>query len=308
MPSVDTYPPITRTPIRTGQPILDRILRALQPPQLSHIKHLGLFHCGIVHLPSAITTLVKLESLDLRHNLFTHIPDIVGQLTNLTTLELGENRLLTDLPACIGHLTRLDELQLPACSSLASLPDSLSALVSVTSFTLSGNTVLQSLPESFGHMRRLNHLYLDCNVAALPDSVTLLTNLKKLYIAAPVTTLPAGIGCLGRLSSLKIESPAIKELPETLSALHRLTALRVVNTSGSPALFRRYSALIILRMRSSPSGMVMLLEICACVCHGSRTGFLYIDVRLNTNSSSVTMLQHDPADPCFAARRCGSYF
>ncbi|CAI5480046.1 unnamed protein product [Closterium sp. Yama58-4] len=102
---------------------------------------------------------------------FTRLPSAITTLQHLTSLQVHA-RKLSSLPKELGALSRLRHLDLPDCSSLTRLPASLSELSCLVDLEISSSSV-RSLPPGLSQLRRLKSLNLrNCRqLVVLPDEI-----------------------------------------------------------------------------------------------------------------------------------------
>ncbi|CAF1040330.1 unnamed protein product [Brachionus calyciflorus] len=75
------------------------------------LKNLNLSNNRIESISTEIGYCLKLESLDLSHNILTCLPKGIEQLKNLKKINLSNNQLDT-IPSELGHLAQLDFIDL----------------------------------------------------------------------------------------------------------------------------------------------------------------------------------------------------
>ena len=117
---------------------------------LTKLRRLSVsYHSHITAIPAKISSLQKLEDLDLRNCLFSSLPKELGELSGLTRLDLAQNwdvgsTLPADeaFPAELGRMKALRELFLSFCD-LRAVPAFVGALESLAILDLSDNFPLQ---------------------------------------------------------------------------------------------------------------------------------------------------------------------
>lgn len=169
---------------------------------LSNLQYLNLYGNELLHLPSTIRQLTKLEHLDLSYNFgikqleiytisgLTHlsltrcnfkvIDSGIKNLKNLHKLDLNENSL-EYLPSDISELVKLEILNLEF-NSFKNFPHEAYCLNNLKYLNLSHNYITE-LPIEIGNMTNLISLELkNNNLMALPSSIIKLKKLKKLNL------------------------------------------------------------------------------------------------------------------------------
>jgi internalin A len=188
----------------------------------------------LTELPPSLTTLTKLQRLDLSRNRLTELPPRLSQLSQLQWLDLSGNQL-TSLPDSLGWLTKLESLNLNH-NQLTALPGSLDQLTRLKMLTLFDNR-LSAIPKAVLKLVNLEGLYVPGNqIRTLPDELGRLTKLTLLSLGGnQITKLPATVGDLQSLKHLYLGlqseglgNPLI-ELPEEITRLTKLEALDVSN-------------------------------------------------------------------------------
>jgi hypothetical protein len=152
-----------------------------------------------------MSSLTKLEYLDLFYNQLTGpIPDLRG-LTNLSLLSLGANQLTGEIPAWLNNLTNLNYLFLPQNELSGPIPE-LSNLTNLGVLGLGANHLTGSIPAYMGTFTNLWYLTLDTNKLNGP--------------------IPASLGNLVNLTDLNLSRNALEgEIPTTIINLTNLKHL-----------------------------------------------------------------------------------
>jgi Leucine-rich repeat (LRR) protein len=207
--------------------INDAILKAIfekNKEKLKRFKKICLSGNKLTTLPSEISTLTTLESLDLSNNELATFPSQIGTLKTLSSLDLSDNQLAT-LPSQIGTLTTLSSLNLRH-NQLTTLPSQIGTLTTLSSLNLSHNQ-LNALPSQIGTLTTLGELDLSYNqLNALPSQIGTLTTLSSLNLRHnQLTTLPSQIGTLTTLSSLNLSDNQLTTLPLEIGTLTTLGEL-----------------------------------------------------------------------------------
>ncbi|KAM2264017.1 hypothetical protein ACFXTI_040231 [Malus domestica] len=130
-------------------------------------------------IPSQISQLAKLSSLDLSWNQLNGPIPFLGNLTHLTVLNLSFNQLIGPIP-CLGNLTHLTKFSLSRNQLTGPIP-SLGNLIHLTRLSLSRNLLTGPIP-SLGNLTHLTLLYLYSNqlTGPIPNSLSDLVNLEAL--------------------------------------------------------------------------------------------------------------------------------
>ncbi|XP_038066623.1 plant intracellular Ras-group-related LRR protein 5-like [Patiria miniata] len=173
--------------------------------KVTSLRYLYLSNCKLRGpLPSCLTRLMLLETLDISQNAISDIPGYVCEgLPHLVTLDLSFNKLVT-LPKSIGGMQCLQELS-AAHNRIVVLPSQIGDLSKLRVVDLTGN-LLRSIPgEVFAG--GLCHSLLILKLGG---------NLLK--------TLPPEAGLLCRLEELDLSENCCCYLPSTMRSLRRLKA------------------------------------------------------------------------------------
>lgn len=221
----------------------ERLIKALENKK--HFIKLILNHNGLTEIPTSISRLTKLITLDLSFQDFKTLPDEITQFPNLSYLRVAKNRSLTELPENIGNLSDLEILEfagtnvsiLPksigllsnlenitgnACQ-IKSIPNEIGQLRKLKSINLGYNKI-KDIPSQFGNLLELEYLSLgDNDISRIPDE---LRNLKKLKICGlsgnKLTYFPTEILSSKKMETLKLHRNSISNIPKELSELVEL--------------------------------------------------------------------------------------
>jgi len=152
------------------------------------------------------------------------IPSSISALVDLTSLDLSYNQLVGTLPSSIGHLVSLQRLNLTSNSLTGSLPSTLGNLANLSVLKLGYNSFSGTLPSLLGKLSHLTYLALNNNglTGSLPASLGNLTSLAYLSVAFnPLAgTLPSSLGNLAQLQTLSVSDTAISgTIPASLANL-----------------------------------------------------------------------------------------
>ncbi|KAK9906656.1 hypothetical protein WJX75_005626 [Coccomyxa subellipsoidea] len=218
---------------------------------LVNMTHLTLScHYGITELPAGITTLNKLEVLNLDFCTLSALPAVLGELTALTTLDVEGNLYLGDsfrgattpttatapafapppFPLDLAGLQSLRYLNLNSCG-LTTIPTVLSTLRNLETLDLEDNDLNTALPEwelssSLGFLSRLQCLNLaQCKLVAVPNQVEKLLSLRILDLTNNCITddgLPMCLSRLPHLRAIGLKKNALTTVPRVLGYMHSL--------------------------------------------------------------------------------------
>ena len=129
-----------------------------------------------------LSTLTKLEVLNLRAGIKEAIPPELGQLANLKTLNLWGSMLTGAIPPELGQLADLRILDLGINMLTGAVPHELGRLTNLESMTLWGNQLTGSIPRELGQLSDLHTLYLSENqlTGVIPPEMSGMKRLKYL--------------------------------------------------------------------------------------------------------------------------------
>ena len=156
----------------------------------------------------------------------TIVPEKVWALSNLRTLDLSENKLISEAIIKLGSLRKLKTLSIDS-NKLTYLPAELCTLNDLTALSAAHNS-LAALPEAIGALGKLKSLNVSHNaLTALPESMCALASLATLDASSnKLRALPAGFGHLASLASASLANNHLGALPESgLGGLKRLKDL-----------------------------------------------------------------------------------
>ncbi|XP_028105272.1 receptor-like protein 9DC3 [Camellia sinensis] len=148
---------------------------------LSSYYYLGILSDEIFHLP-------KLEELDLAYNpnLTSYLPKVnLTSSSSLSALALGGTSFCGELPDSIGDLKSLKDLYLANCNLSGSIPMSLGNIMQMASLDLSGNNFEGQIPNSFANLTQMTYLDISFNhlEGQIPNSFANLTQMTYLRIS-----------------------------------------------------------------------------------------------------------------------------
>lgn len=196
---------------------------------LARCDRLSLHGPEYEYLPTSISLMRSLTTLDLRGTNISSIPTSLFQLKEIKQISLS-GTLICTLPKEIGQLTALTQLDLSG-SQLKELPDSIGFLKRLEVLNLE-YTPLSNLPRSFCELIALRWVSLKrSKLKLLPETIDKLTNIEVLNInSTEVLRLPPSIGGLTELSYLDISRTGVSQLPESIVNCNRLRFLNISNT------------------------------------------------------------------------------
>ncbi|GAA5884380.1 hypothetical protein JCM16303_003661 [Sporobolomyces ruberrimus] len=125
---------------RTLTPLLVAPLLNVTIPKLAHnLVVLDISSCGLAEIPSALSSCISLEELDVHGNPLatSTLPSFLGTLTSLLVL-IADSCGLSSLPSSLSHLTRLHTLAIRD-NRLRAVPSWLSRLDSLEVLLIDGN-------------------------------------------------------------------------------------------------------------------------------------------------------------------------
>ncbi|KAJ5734242.1 hypothetical protein N7493_003028 [Penicillium malachiteum] len=181
-------------------------------------------------LPSALCSLTKLESLDLRGNSLTELPNELGELKSLRTLDVGENQL-SSLPFEALRKVPLITLNAPKNNLNGTLiPASVDRLEKLQSLNIAHNTIEVFAANKMLSLPSLHSLYLSVNrVTSLPC----LSSWQSLLLLSAddnsIAEVPAGFVDLKNLKTADFTGNNITRLDEKIGFMEKLSSLRIAN-------------------------------------------------------------------------------
>lgn len=219
--------------------------------QCEELRYLDVSDNEIQSLPSLISKLVNLQTLNLSRNCLKHvdIPMNIHRCQKLTVLDLSSNTLdkvpegltslvnleelyLNDtyieyLPANFGRLCNLKILELRD-NNMTALPKSLRRMTQLVRLDLSNND-FADMPEVIGNMTNLKELWVNGNcIGSLNSNIGNLQNLLDFDASKnDIEFLPKEIGRCTKLTSLILSNNLLKELPNVIGKLANLQILKL---------------------------------------------------------------------------------
>ncbi|XP_005638166.1 leucine-rich repeat-containing protein 69 isoform X3 [Canis lupus baileyi] len=175
---------------------------------------------GITKMPSALSKLPGLKTLDLQNNQIRKVCPEISTLTQLTALNLGNN-LLEEIPEEMKYLTSLKKLHLFGNKICKFAPGVCGGLQHLILLNLNNNR-LTWIPQEVSSYNRL---------LSLPEEIKFLKKLQKLVlIRNNIEVLPEGLRDLQNLRILDIAGNIIQILPSGFQNLK----LREFYCEGNP--------------------------------------------------------------------------
>ncbi|XP_015580614.1 probable leucine-rich repeat receptor-like serine/threonine-protein kinase At3g14840 [Ricinus communis] len=180
-------------------------------------------------LPSAITKLPYLTTLDLNRNYLSGNIPREWASTKLEFLAISANRLTGKIPSYLGNITTLRILSIESNMFSGSIPPELGNLVNMEILVLSANNLTGNLPLALTNLTKLTELRISSNnfIGKIPSFIESWKSLQKLEIQAS-----------------GLQGP----IPSTISALKNLTELRISDLHGEGSEFPQLNELTKLKL------------------------------------------------------------
>lgn len=182
---------------------------------------LDLSHIGLTAVPQKISTLTKLESLNLSNNKIAQKFNYLSTLIGLKELNLSGNQL-TKIPTEITTLTNLQSLDLSNNAIPANLTNSLAALKNLEWISLAGNQ-MTAFPAELSQLQKLIHLnFSDNKISGGFENLAALQNLEQIYLDKNLISgaFPSSLLELKKLQMLSLTGNELSgEIPEQIPAL-----------------------------------------------------------------------------------------
>ena len=137
-------------------------------------------------LPSSISNLTKLQTLDLPYNdLNGELTAALGNLKNLQTLHLFYNNLPGSIPSSLGNATALTDVDLSYNKLSGTVPVSMGNLINLTKLSLHDNSLTGTIPSALEHLTNIQSLDLSNNQfsGSIPVLLDSLVNATALNIS-----------------------------------------------------------------------------------------------------------------------------
>uniref|UniRef100_A0ACD5YP69 Uncharacterized protein n=1 Tax=Avena sativa TaxID=4498 RepID=A0ACD5YP69_AVESA len=198
------------------------------PHGLSNCSMLKLLSAGYNNLsgtlPDELFSVTSLEHLSLPRNWLEGDLNGISKLINLITLDLGANKLSSNIPDSIGDLKRLEELHLDHNNISGELPSTLSRCTNLITIDLKNNNFSGELTKvnfsSLSNLRKLDLLYNRFN-GTIPESLYSCNRLTALRLSCNNFhgQLSERIGSLKSLSFLSLVNSSLTNITRTLQIL-----------------------------------------------------------------------------------------
>ncbi|KAG7984502.1 hypothetical protein I3843_04G164000 [Carya illinoinensis] len=209
--------------------------------RLSHLQSLNLAYNYFNHskIPSTIGNLSRLTYLNLSESYISgEVPSEVSYLSKLSSLDLSYNRdlVIGSLTSLVQNLTRLEEILLSKVNISSRVPESLANLSSLRTLELEGCGLYGEFPIRIFQLPGLRDLSISGNknlTGQLPEfhSNTVLQTLL-LSSTSFSSKLPTSIGNLNSLEVFSIDYCNLSgSIPNSLWNLTQLTALHLSGNS-----------------------------------------------------------------------------
>lgn len=186
-----------------------------------NVEVLDLSNIGLSAVPQKISTLNKLQSLNLSNNLIAQNFNYLSTLINLKELNLSGNQL-TKIPTDLSTLTQLTVLDFSNNAISPSFTATLANLKNLEWLSFSGNQ-MRSFPSELSQLTKLIHVnFSDNQISGGFESLVGLQNLEQIYLDKNLIsgTFPSSILQLKKLQMLSLNGNKLSgEIPETIPAL-----------------------------------------------------------------------------------------
>ncbi|KAM5554359.1 hypothetical protein ABKV19_022634 [Rosa sericea] len=223
---------------------------------LVHLQHLNLAdnHFNFSQIPTSIRNFPRLRYLNLSLSVFSgHVPSKVSQLSKLSSLDLSSNAGMFSneelLRSLTQNLTGLETLDLSSINISSTIPDTLANLSLLTSLTLNDCRLFGKLPGRIFKLQNLKVLSVRDNLAltgifsneellrSLAQNLTGLETLDLSYINIS-STVPDTLTYLSLLTSLTLDGCGLSgKLPGRIFKLKNLKVLDVSNNHALTGYF-----------------------------------------------------------------------
>lgn len=139
-----------------------------------NLVELKLANNRLTDVPTSISLLRQLGTLDLSVNRLAEFPTAVLQLVTLTVLNLSENTMRSSLPQQIGRMGNLNYLNLRNSGLSGGIPVEIGNVVNLEFLDLSQNGLTGSLPVRMGLLVHLKSLFVHQNQLSgwLPEELS----------------------------------------------------------------------------------------------------------------------------------------
>ncbi|CAI0458544.1 unnamed protein product [Linum tenue] len=170
----------------------------------------------------------SLNVLEVAHNRFSNIY-LPRYLEELQLLDLRENRISGEIPACLAQISSLQILSGP-------IPSNLSNLRSLQILDLSGNKLRGRVPNHHLGLYTLLDLSNNQLSGEIPNSLGNLRSLKVLNLSHNSLSgpIPASFGNIKELESLDLSHNNLSgDIPESMGTLLQITNLKLSDNNLS---------------------------------------------------------------------------
>ncbi|EEC83186.1 hypothetical protein OsI_28433 [Oryza sativa Indica Group] len=189
-------------------------------------------------IPTDLSKLNKLVSLNLNHNLFTGtLPLDIGRLSRINSIYLSYNRIEGQIPQSLGNITQLIFLSVSNNLLDGSIPISLGNLTKLQYMDLSGNALMGQIPQDIlviPSLTRLLNLSNNVLTGSIPSQIGHLNSLIKMDLSMNKLSgeIPKTIGSCVQMSSLNLQGNLLQgQIPESMNSLRSLEILDLSNNN-----------------------------------------------------------------------------
>ncbi|QOW10767.1 T9SS type A sorting domain-containing protein [Kaistella flava (ex Peng et al. 2021)] len=186
-----------------------------------NIEILDLSHIDINAVPQKISTLTKLQSLNLSNNSIAQNFNYLSSLISLKELNLSGNQL-TKIPTELGTLSNLQSLDLSYNSISANSTAPLVQMKNLEWLSFAGNQ-MTNFPPQLSQLTKLIHLnFSDNKISGGFESLVGLQNLEQIYLDKNLISgaFPSSLLQLKKLQMLSLNGNQLYgEIPETIPAI-----------------------------------------------------------------------------------------
>ncbi|MGA9211621.1 leucine-rich repeat domain-containing protein [Kaistella sp.] len=186
-----------------------------------NVQVLDLAHIGLNAVPQKVSTLTKLESLNLSNNLISQKFNYLSTLSTLKELNLSGNQL-TKIPTELSTLNQLNILDLSNNTISPSFTAPLAQLKNLEWLSFAGNQML-NFPPQLSQLTQLIHLnFSDNQISGGFENLGGLQNLEQIYLDKNLISgaFPSSLLQLKKLQMLSLNGNQLSgEIPETIPAL-----------------------------------------------------------------------------------------
>ena len=208
-----------------GPGIIGDLTSAAQTTRPDTVKKVLFGGLELEQVPEVIYRFVDVEEISLGGNYLTSLPAQLTTLPKLQRLDLMSNRLRDD-SVFFARNSVVKSINLQK-NSLTTIPASVCRNRRLESLWMGNNDLKELTGKSLRRLRRLNDLNLyNTGLTQLPKTIGKLKHLKVLDLYYnKFTELPRQIGRMKRLEQLALAHNDLSELPTSLARLRRLQVL-----------------------------------------------------------------------------------